>query len=147
MKGIHVLLIEDNEGDVMLIREAFEETESFKKISIVRDGEEARDFLQKTGNYIGVEMPDLILLDVNLPKLNGHEVLRFVKSTDHLRHIPVIMLSTSFSRRDVMKAYDNYVNCYITKPVDADSLLEAIVSIESFWVHLAQLPRKHQINE
>src|SRR5690554_6461889 len=142
MKGIHVLLIEDNEVDVMLIREAFEETESFKKISIVRDGEEARDFLQKTGNYSDVEMPDLILLDVNLPKLNGHEVLRFIKSTDHLKHIPVIMLSTSSSRKDVMNAYRNYVSSYITKPVEPGSLLKAAAGIESFWVNLAQLPGK-----
>jgi len=147
MKWIHVLLVEDNEGDVLLIKEAFEETESLKKISVVRDGEEARDFLFKRGKYSDVEAPDLILLDVNLPKFNGHEVLRFIKSTDHLRHIPVIMLSTSFSKKDVMKAYRSYVNCYIAKPVDADGLLGAMVSIESFWVNLAQLPGKHEINE
>ena len=147
MRRIHVLLIEDNEGDVLLIKEAFEETESFTQISTVRDGEEARDFLQKNGEYTDVGMPDLILLDVNLPKLNGHEVLQFIKSTDHLKHIPVIMLSTSSSRKDVTKAYSNYVNSYITKPVDAGSLLETMAGIESFWVNLAQLPGKHRINE
>lgn len=140
MKRIHVLLVEDNEGDVLLIKEALEETESPKKLSVVRDGEEARSFLLKKGEYANAKTPDLILLDVNLPKLNGHEVLRFVKSTDHLRHTPVIMLSTSFSAEDVKKAYGNYVNCYITKPVDAESLLETVLGIDSFWFNLVQLP-------
>lgn len=140
MKRIHVLLVEDNEGDVLLIKEALEETESPKKLSVVRDGEEARRFLLKKGEYANAKTPDLILLDVNLPKLNGHEVLRFVKSTDHLRHTPVIMFSTSFSTEDVKKAYGNYVNCYITKPVDAESLLETVLGIDSFWFNLVQLP-------
>jgi len=145
MKPIHILIVEDNEGDILLIKEAFEEAKLVNDISIVRDGEKAIHFLEKKGEYGDVKLPDLIILDVNLPRKNGHEVLEFIKTNDHLMLIPVIMLTTSSSENDIIKSYKNHANCYITKPVEVDDFMEAVLDIEEFWISLVKLPTKvHQ---
>lgn len=140
MNPIHILLIEDNEGDILLTTEAFEDAKILNSISIARDGYEAIQFLEKKGSYSQAQSPDLILLDVNLPKKNGHEVLQYIKSSDHLKHIPVIMLTTSVSEKDITKSYQNHANCYITKPVEVDNFLNVIASVERFWINIVQLP-------
>ncbi len=140
MKSIHVLLVEDNEGDIILTKEALEEGKLVNKISIARDGKEALDFLEKKQPFEEADAPDLILLDVNLPKKNGHEVLQFIKTTDAYKHIPVIMLTTSSSHRDINVSYTNHANCYITKPVEVDEFFKVLLQIENFWVNIVKLP-------
>ncbi len=140
MKGIHILLVEDNEGDILLTTEALKEGKVSNKVSVVRDGEEALDFLDKKGKYATEEVPDLILLDVNLPRKNGHEVLHYVKTNESIKHIPVIMLTTSSSDVDVKKSYTNHANCYITKPVESESFLNVVANIENFWINIVKLP-------
>ena len=142
MRLIHILLVEDNEGDILLTREAFEDAKILVKLSVVKDGKEAIDFLSKQNNYKNAELPELILLDVNLPKKNGHEVLKYIKGTDVLKQIPVIMLTTSSSQTDIDLSYKNYVNCYITKPVEANDFLRVVTSIEDFWVSIVTLPNR-----
>lgn len=140
MKEVNILLVEDNEGDILLTTEALQEGKIINKIEVVRDGKKAMDFLLKTGEYTSRGTPDIILLDVNLPKKNGHEVLQFIKNNDQLKHIPVIMLTTSSSKSDINKSYENYANCYITKPVDSEGFVRAIKSMEDFWMHVVKLP-------
>ena len=140
MKPIHILLVEDNEGDIFLVTEALEEGKIVNNLSVTRDGKEAIDFLEKKGKYQNAEMPDLILLDVNLPKKNGHEVLEHIKSADHLKQIPVIMLTTSSAEKDILMCYENHANCFITKPVDVDNFLKVLYSIENFWINIVTLP-------
>lgn len=140
MEAVHILLVEDNEGDILLTTEAFENAKIINALSVVRDGKEAIDFLTKTGKYKDSKMPDIILLDVNLPKKNGHEVLQFIKGNENLKHIPVIMLTTSSSESDINLSYKNYVNCYITKPVEVDTFLDVILKIETFWISIVKLP-------
>ena|SRR5690554_210313 len=147
MKSIHILLIEDNEGDILLTTEAFEDAKILNTLSIARDGQEAIHFLEKKGSFSDANTPDLILLDVNLPKKNGHEVLQYIKSSKVLKHIPVIMLTTSVSEKDIAKSYENHANCYITKPVEVDDFLNVIASIENFWIKIVQLPSKQNIDE
>ena len=147
MTPIHILLVEDNEGDIFLITEALENSKFIKKISIAKDGEQAIDFLEKKGQFENVEMPDLILLDVNLPKKNGHEVLEYVKQTFKLKQIPVIMLTTSSAEKDIFLSYKNHANCFITKPVDIDGLLKVVYSIENFWINIVSLPHYKIVNE
>lgn len=142
MRLIHILLVEDNEGDILLTREAFEDAKILVKLSVVKDGKEAIDFLSKQSKYKDAELPELILLDVNLPKKNGHEVLKYIKGTDVLKQIPVIMLTTSSSQTDIDLSYKNYVNCYITKPVEANDFLRVVTSIEDFWVSIVTLPNR-----
>lgn len=141
MEPIHILLVEDNEGDVFLTTEALYESKIINSLSTVRDGWEAIQFLEKKGMYRQERTPDLILLDVNLPKMNGHEVLVAVKSNDSMKHIPVIMLTTSSSEKDIYLSYKNYVNCYITKPIDASDFLKVVASIENFWISIVSLPK------
>ena len=142
MNPIHILLVEDNEGDIFLVTEALEEGKIVNKISVARDGKEAIDFLDKNGKYANEELPDLILLDVNLPKKNGHEVLEYIKEQDNLKQIPVIMLTTSSSEKDILLSYKNHANCFITKPVDVDNFLKVIYSIENFWITIVTLSAK-----
>lgn len=138
MKNVHILLVEDNEGDILLTVEALEEGRIANVIEVARDGQEAIDKLQK--DHIENNLPDLILLDINLPKMNGHEVLEKLKKNDDLKHIPVIILSTSSSEMDIMKSYNNHANCFITKPVEIDDFVKAIESIEDFWFSIVKLP-------
>ena len=142
MESIHILLVEDNEGDILLTSEAFEEGKIRNKLSVVRDGTEAKDFLNKKGKYVKAMTPDLILLDVNLPKMNGHEVLKYIKQHKDFRIIPVIMLTTSSSKKDIDSSYRNYANCYITKPLEIEDFMKAVAKIEEFWVNLVKLPSK-----
>lgn len=144
MKPIHILLVEDNEGDILLTTEAFESAKIINELSIVRDGKEAIDFLMKQEKYKDVCTPDILLLDINLPKKNGIEVLKFIKSNENLKQIPVIMLSTSSSDLDINLAYKNYANCFITKPVEVGDFMNAIAKIEEFWINIVKLPQSTQ---
>ncbi|MEN9441805.1 MAG: hypothetical protein RLZ33_1882 [Bacteroidota bacterium] len=138
MKNVHILLVEDNEGDILLTVEALEEGRIANVIEVARDGQEALNKLQN--DFVDKKLPDLILLDINLPKMNGHEVLEKLKKDDDLKHIPVIMLSTSSSEMDIMKSYNNHANCFITKPVEIKDFVKAIESIEDFWFSIVKLP-------
>jgi len=140
MKGIHVLMVEDNEGDIFLITEALEEKKMVNRITVVKNGKDAIDFLGKTETCEDGGMPDLILLDINLPKRNGLEVLAHIKNDLRLKHIPVIMLTTSSSEKDIKTSYQNHANCFITKPIDIDNLLLVITAIENFWINMVTLP-------
>lgn len=141
MKTIDILLVEDNDGDIMLTMEAFEEWESANKITVAKDGQAAIDFFNIDNKR--TILPDLILLDINLPKVNGHEVLKFIKGEEKLKHIPVIMLTTSSSVADINLAYNNQANCYITKPNELDAFLKVISAIEAFWISIVKLPSKN----
>lgn len=140
MKSIKILLVEDNEGDILLTTEALESCKLDNKLKVVNDGEEALEFIYKNGKYSHESTPDIIILDVNLPKKNGHEVLQKIKSNVLYKHIPIIMLTTSSSSVDIKKAYTNYANCYITKPVEPQDFIDAVSEIESFWLNLVELP-------
>ncbi|MBC7439881.1 MAG: response regulator [Flavobacterium sp.] len=140
MKAIHILLVEDNEGDILLTTEALHEGKIFNKISVVRDGKQAMDFLKKRNEYTNLELPNLILLDINLPKQNGHEILRLIKADSDLKHIPIIMLTTSSSEKDILTAYKNFANCYIIKPVEVNDFINAVSKIEDFRINMAHLP-------
>lgn len=140
--SVHILLVEDNEGDILLTREAFEERRIVSKLSVVKNGEDAIDFVMKQGKYADAESPDLILLDLNLPMKNGHEVLEEIKSHPIHRRIPIIMLTTSEAQRDINKAYERHVNSFVTKPLDMEEFLDAIIRIEDFWFELIKLPRE-----
>ena len=140
MQGIHILLVDDNEGDILLTREALEEARIVNKISIAHDGMEAIQFLRNNRPF-GGEKPDLILLDINLPKMDGKEVLGIIKNDPDLRRIPVIMLTTSSSEKDIFTSYDNHANCYITKPVDLEKFMDVVRTIEDFWISIVKLPK------
>ena len=141
MKKIHILLVEDNEADIMLTTDALQEGKICNTVSVAKDGKQAIDFLIKYHNSLDLELPNLILLDVNLPKKNGHEVLQYIKSSPDFKHIPIIMLTTSSSEQDIMSAYKNYANCYITKPVEVIDFIDAIAKIENFWISIVHLPK------
>jgi CheY-like chemotaxis protein len=140
MKPIHILLVEDNAGDILLTTETLSEGKIANTISVVKDGWEAIQYLEKKDNYIGVQSPDLIILDINLPKLNGHEVVKYIKTNSKLKTIPVIMLTTSASPNDSSKSLENRADCFITKPVDAKDFLKVIASIENFWISIIHKP-------
>ena len=131
---LHVLLVEDNAGDILLTQVAFEELGIHFKMSVVKDGDEAVDFLNKEGNYQHVELPHLLLLDINLPKKNGHDVLKYIKANQSFLHIPVIMLTTSSSKKDIDLAYDNHASGFITKPSNVDEFISAIGDTIGEWL-------------
>lgn len=133
MNPINVLLVEDNEGDILLTQDALLEGEIAKDIQVVKDGWEAIQFLEKKNAYRLANTPDLILLDINLPKLNGFEVLKKIRSTDAIKNIPVVMLSTSSSDNDIKKSIKYRANYYISKPVNSEDYSEVIASIKTFW--------------
>ncbi len=141
MQHIHILLVDDNEGDILLTREALDDARIINKISIAHDGIEALDFLHKNPPHQDTDMPDLILLDINLPKMDGTEVLGIIKTDPELKRIPVIMLTTSSNEKDILASYDNYANCYITKPVDLDRFMDVVRTIEDFWISIVKLPK------
>ncbi len=134
MNPIRILLVEDNEGDVLLTTVALEEGIINFNLSVVNDGKEAINFLNKEGKYACANQPELIFLDINLPKKNGHEVLKYIKENENLKHIPVIMLTTSSSQKDIDMAYDNNANGFITKPSDVKEFLSAVVSTVNSWM-------------
>ncbi len=142
MEPIHILLVEDNEGDILLTTEALENANFFTKLSVVKDGKQAIDFLSKADGFSNAPQPDMLLLDINLPKRNGHQVLKFIKENEVLKHIPVIIFTTSSSPSDINQAYKNYVNCFITKPIEAQSFLNVMATIENFWLSIVKLPAK-----
>lgn len=139
MKEAHILLVEDNEGDVFLTLDAFEECKIRTNISVVRNGEEALNFLFRRAGFENVERPDLIILDINIPVYNGHEVLKAIKVDFSLKKIPVIMLTTSSNQRDINLAYEHHANSYIIKPIELEDFLKAILQIEGFWLQLSKL--------
>ena len=140
MKEIHILLVDDNEGDILLTKEALEDARILNKISIAYDGLEAIRFL-KEEPAVREDMPDLILLDINLPRMNGTEVLEVIKNDPELKRIPVIMLTTSSAEKDILASYNNHANCYITKPVDLDRFMDVVRTIEDFWISIVKLPK------
>ncbi|MCC5930915.1 MAG: response regulator [Cyclobacteriaceae bacterium] len=139
MKPAHILLVEDNEGDIVLTLDAFEECKIKTEISVVKNGQEAIDFLFKKGEFKNAKKPDLILLDINIPIFNGHEVLKQIKEDSKLKKIPVIMLTTSSNKKDIEIAYENHSNSYVKKPLDMNEFLTAILKIEEFWLQLSTL--------
>ncbi len=141
-KEIEILLVEDNAGDVRLTIEALKEAKVSNKLSVTRDGVEAMEFLQQKGEYKNAARPDLILLDLNLPRKDGRELLAEIKSNPGLRHIPVVVLTTSRSEEDILRAYDLHANCYITKPVDFRQFMSVVKSIEDFWLTVVKLPTR-----
>lgn len=139
-RPFEILLIEDNSGDVLLTKEAFEEIDYKDHINVARDGEDALDYLYKRGPYERAARPDLILLDLNLPRKDGREVLQVIKQDDSLKSIPVIVLTTSKSDRDIKICYDLHANCYITKPVDFEEFLAIMKQVVDYWLMLVRLP-------
>jgi CheY-like chemotaxis protein len=139
-KTIEILLVEDNPGDVRLTREAFKEGKLLNNLTVISDGVEALAYLRQQGEYTNATRPDLILLDLNLPRKDGREVLTEIKADQNLKTIPVVVLTTSSAQEDVTSAYSNHANCYITKPVDLDQFLKVVHSIENFWLSLVKLP-------
>jgi CheY-like chemotaxis protein len=141
-RPVEILLVEDSSGDVRLTREALKEGKVFNNLYTVEDGVEAMAFLRREGQYADVPRPDLILLDLNLPKKDGREVLAEIKADDELKRIPVVVLTVSKAEEDVLKAYDLHANCYITKPIDLDQFIMVIKSVEDFWLTIVRLPPK-----
>ncbi len=133
MQPINILLVEDNAGDILLITEAFKEEHIAKSIAAVKDGFQAMDFLHKKGKFSEAFNPDLVLLDINLPKLNGLEVLERIKTDDCLKDLPVIILSTSSSEEDIAKSYEHFADGFITKPTDGENFTNVINYIRKFW--------------
>jgi CheY-like chemotaxis protein len=138
--AVEILLVEDNIGDVRLTREAFKESKLLNALHHVEDGVEAMAFLRREGAYAAAPRPDLILLDLNLPRMDGREVLAAIKQDEDLRHIPVIILTTSNDEQDVLRAYHLHANCFITKPIALERFLEVARSIEEFWLTIVRLP-------
>jgi two-component system, chemotaxis family, response regulator Rcp1 len=138
---IDILLVEDNPGDVRLTREALRDGKVQNNLHVVDDGVEAMAFLRREGRYTDAPRPDIVFLDLNLPKKNGREVLAEIKSDPELMRIPVVVLTTSKDEQDVLKAYEYHANCYITKPVDLEQFLTVVKSIEEFWFTVVRLPR------
>jgi chemotaxis family two-component system response regulator Rcp1 len=141
-KPIEILLIEDNPGDVRLTKEVLMEGKVRNHLKVVGDGVQAMAFLRRENNYAEAPRPDLILLDLNLPKKDGREVLQEIKADDQLKRIPVVVLTTSEADEDILRSYDLSANCYITKPVDLDQFIRVIRSIETFWLTIVSLPKR-----
>jgi CheY-like chemotaxis protein len=142
--AIEVLLVEDSPGDVRLTQEAFRDANSSIHLSVAADGVEAMAFLEHTGAYINSPRPDLILLDLNLPKMDGREVLAHIKENDDLKTIPTVILTTSDAESDIVKSYQLQANCYLTKPVQLDAFEALVKSINDFWLTKAKLPQQRQ---
>jgi CheY-like chemotaxis protein len=140
MKGINILLVEDNEGDILLTTDAFEHSKIVNQITAIRDGKAAIDFFETLTKKDAA--PHLVLLDINLPKVSGHEVLRYIKNSEKYKIIPVIVLTTSSSERDILQCYKNHVNCYIAKPLEVEDFMKAIAKIEDFWINIVSIPVK-----
>jgi two-component system, chemotaxis family, response regulator Rcp1 len=140
VKPIEILLVEDNPGDVRLSIEVLRDAKVHNHLNTVSDGVEALSFLRREGIYADAPHPDLILLDLNLPKKDGREVLAEIKADDNLKRIPVVVLTTSQSEEDILKAYELHANCYISKPVNLDQFIKVVQSIEAFWLTIVKLP-------
>ena len=139
MKPVHILLIEDNEGDIVLTTEALQDSKIINRITVLRDGKAAIDYFEHIEKKD--DIPDLVLLDINLPKKSGHEVLAYLKSSDRFKQVPVIILTTSSSEKDILTSYKNHVNCFITKPIEVQDFMNAMVKIEDFWINIVSIPK------
>ena len=139
-RPVEILLVEDNPGDERLTREALKEGKVYSNLHWVKDGVEAMEFLRREGKYSSVPRPDIILLDLNLPKKDGREVLQDIKNDDALKRIPVVVLTTSKAEEDVLRTYNLHANCYVTKPVDLEKFIVVVKSIDMFWLTVVTLP-------
>jgi two-component system, chemotaxis family, response regulator Rcp1 len=139
-RPIEILLVEDNPGDVRLTKESLKESKVRNNLNVVQDGMEALSFLRGDGNYKGSPRPDIILLDLNLPKKDGREVLSEIKKDPELKRIPVVIITTSKAEEDILRTYDLHANCYITKPVNLDQFMNVVKAIEDFWLMIVKLP-------
>jgi CheY-like chemotaxis protein len=144
-RPIEILLVEDNAPDVRLTQEALKEGKVRNNLAVVSDGVEALDYLYRRGPFADVTRPDIILLDLNLPRKDGREVLAEIKADPSLRRIPIVVLTTSSAEEDVIKTYDLHVNCYITKPVDMEQFVSVVKAIDSFWFEVVRLPVSDEI--
>jgi two-component system response regulator len=140
IQPIEILLVEDNPGDSRLAKEALKDSKLLNTLYIVEDGVEAMNFLHQTGKYSKMPRPDLIILDLNLPKKDGREVLAEIKTDDDLKRIPVVILTISKAEEDILKTYNLHANCFITKPIDLDQFMKVVKSIEDFWLTIVKLP-------
>lgn len=143
--GLHkidILIVEDNKGDARLIKEIFNESKLYNSLYFVSDGVEAMDFLRKIGKYANMPLPDLIILDLNLPKKDGREVLMEIKQDENLKHIPIVIMTISQADEDIIKSYNLHANCYVTKPIDLTQFMKVVKSIENFWFTIVKLPPK-----
>ncbi len=143
MTPIEILLVEDNPGDVDLTREALETGKVANTLHVVGDGEAAMAFLRREGRYAGVPRPDLLLLDLNMPKKSGREVLAEIKNDEALKRIPVVILTSSKAEEDIFKSYNLHANCYITKPIDLNQFLKVVQAIKDFWLTVVKLPPRN----
>ncbi len=141
-RPVDILLVEDNPGDVRLTKEALKDAKVLNEIYVARDGVEAMQFVHREGSFANVPMPDLILLDLNLPRKDGREVLAEIKKDPKLQHIPVVVLTTSKADEDIIKTYNLHANAYITKPVDLNRFVEIMHALEQFWFTIVKLPPK-----
>lgn len=137
---IEILLVEDNPGDIQLTTEVLKEARVLNKLHTVADGVEAISFLRREGKFTGAVCPDLVLLDLNLPRMDGRDVLAEIKNDESLRRIPVVILTASKAEIDILQSYDLHANCYITKPIDFDQFANVVKVIENFWLHIVKLP-------
>jgi CheY-like chemotaxis protein len=140
VKPVNILLVEDNLGDARLAMEALKDSKIINVLNHVEDGEEAMNYLTNKGKYADVDRPDLILLDLNLPKKDGREVLKEIKENDDLKRIPVVILTISKAEEDILKSYNFHANCFITKPIDLNQFMKVVKSIEDFWLTIVKLP-------
>ena len=141
-KSVEILLVEDNPGDARLTMELLKESKIRNHISVVNDGVEAMAYLRREAKFSGAPRPDLILLDLNMPRKDGREVLAEIKEDPELRRIPVVILTTSSAEEDIVRSYDNHANSYVTKPVDLDQFAKVVRAIEEFWFEIVKLPRE-----
>jgi CheY-like chemotaxis protein len=139
---VEILLVEDNSGDARLAMEALKDAKVRNKLHWVKDGVQAMEFLRREGEYSDAPRPDVVLLDLNLPRKDGREVLAEIKSDEDLRRIPVIILTISADEEDILRSYDTHANCYITKPLHLDQFMQVVKSIEDFWLEIVKLPPK-----
>ena len=139
-RPIEILLVEDNPGDVRLTQEAMRDAKVLNRLNVVPDGVTALEYLRKESRYANAVCPDVILLDLNLPRMDGRELLAIIKGDNNLKRIPVVVLTTSAAEEDVLRAYNLHANCYVTKPVELDQFIEVVKSIDSFWFSIVNLP-------
>ncbi len=142
LKPIEVLLVEDNPGDVRLMQEALKDAKVHNNLHVVYDGDDAMSFLRREGKYSGAPEPNLIMLDLNLPGKDGREVLDEIKNDSALKHIPVVIVTTSSAEEDILKSYKLHANCYVTKPVNIEQFIKVVRAIEDFWFSIVKLPKK-----
>jgi two-component system response regulator len=147
LDSIDILIVEDNPGDARLIREVLNDNKVYSSLFIVNDGVEAMKFLHKQGKFTSAPRPDLIILDLNLPKKDGREVLAEIKADEDLKYIPVVIMTISQAEEDILKTYKLHANCYITKPIDLTEFIKVIKSIEDFWFSIVKLPPKNEMKK